>query len=115
MLSHPDVAVHGHKGLFMMSECKRILNKEVAGEGLWQPDLSKRQEQNDGKVLEIQPADDDADEGDDDDEGDNVEENRGAAEHPDVQDKDGDAEMADATRHSDDEDINADAELAAST
>ena len=31
VLSHPDVSVHGRKGLFMMSECKRILNKEVAG------------------------------------------------------------------------------------
>ena len=34
VLSHLDVAVHGRKGLFMMSECKRILNRQVAGEGL---------------------------------------------------------------------------------
>ena len=37
----------------MMNECKRILNKEVAGEGLWQADLSKCQEQQGGDVLEI--------------------------------------------------------------
>ena len=55
--SHLDVAVHGRKGLFMMSECKRILNKEVTGEGLWQTDLSKCQGQQDGEVLEIQAAD----------------------------------------------------------
>ena len=55
--SHPDVAVHGRKGLFMMSECKRILNNEVAGEGLWQADLSKCDGQQGGDVLEIQPAD----------------------------------------------------------
>ena len=67
--SHPDVAVHGRKGLFMMSECKRILNKEVVGEGLWQTDLSKCQGQQEGEVVEIQPADKDdgdVDEGDDD-------------------------------------------------
>ena len=50
--SHLDVAVHGRKGLFMMSECKRILNKEVAGEGLWQTDLSKCQEQHAAELLE---------------------------------------------------------------
>ena len=54
--SHPDVAVHGRKGLFMMHECKRILNKEVAGEGLWQTDLAKCQGQREGEVLEIQAA-----------------------------------------------------------
>ena len=32
--SHPDVAMPGRSGLFMMNECKLILNKEVAGEGL---------------------------------------------------------------------------------
>ena len=57
VLSHPDVAVHGRKGLFMMSECKRILNKEVTGEGLWQTDLSKCQGQQEGEVLEIRAAD----------------------------------------------------------
>ena len=41
ILSHLDVAVHGRKGLFMMHECKRILNKQAAGEGLWQTDLLK--------------------------------------------------------------------------
>ena len=58
VLSHRDVAVHGRKGLFMMHECKRILNKEVAGEGLWQTDLAKCQGQREGEVLEIQEASD---------------------------------------------------------
>ena len=40
----------------MMSECKRILNKEVAGEGLWQTDLSKRQGE-DGEVYQIHESD----------------------------------------------------------
>ena len=48
VLSHPDVAVHGRKGLFMMNECKRILNKDVSGEGLWQTDLAKCQGQQEG-------------------------------------------------------------------
>ena len=54
VLSHPDVAVHGRKGLFMMHECKRILNKEVAGEGLWRADLTKCQGHTEGEVLEVQ-------------------------------------------------------------
>ena len=65
----------------MMGECKRILNKEVAGEGLWQTDLSKWQGQQEGEALEIQPADkedDDVDEGNDVDEGDEVEEHKDA-------------------------------------
>ena len=37
----------------MMHECKRILNKQVAGEGLWQTDLLKCQGQQKGEVLEI--------------------------------------------------------------
>ena len=102
----------------MMSKCKRILNKEVAGEGLWQTDLAKCQGQQEGEVFQINPPDqedDDVDEGDDDDEGDEVEEHRGVAEHSDCEDKDADAEVADATKYTDDEDIDADGELAAST
>ena len=56
-----------------------------------QTDLSKCQGQQEGEVLEIQPADegdDDTNEGDDDDECDEVKEHRGAAEHSDVEDKD---------------------------
>ena len=41
MQSHLDVAVHGRKGLFMMHECKRISNKQVVAEGLWEVGLSK--------------------------------------------------------------------------
>lgn len=56
LLSHADVVVHGHKGLFMMHECKRILNKELAGQGLWQTDLAKTQAHPEGEILEIQPG-----------------------------------------------------------
>ena len=38
--SHPDVVILGRKALFMMHECKRILNGDVAGAGLWEADLS---------------------------------------------------------------------------
>ena len=57
VLSHPDVAVHGRKGLFMMNECKRILNKDVSGEGLWQTDLAKCQGQQEGEVVELRAGD----------------------------------------------------------
>ena len=40
-----------------MNERKRIRNKEVAGEGLLQTDLSKRQGPQEGEVLEIHAAD----------------------------------------------------------
>ena len=96
----------------MMSECKRILNKEVAGEGLWQTDLSKCQGQQEGEVLEIQPTDE---KDDDVDEGDEAEEHRGATEYSDVEDKNADIEMAGATERSECEDIDADAEMASST
>ena len=65
VLSHPDVVVHGHKGLFMMHECKRILNKQVAGEGLWHADLLKAQDHQDGEVAEVRGAGDDTDNGSD--------------------------------------------------
>ena len=113
MQSHLDVAVHGRKGLFMMSECKRILNKEVAGEGLWQTDLSKCQGQQEGEVLEIHPAGEDAasqdKRSDDDDKDDEVDE------HSDVEEKDTDAEMPGTAEHADGEDINADAEMPGAT
>ena len=53
VLSHPDVVVHGHKGLFMMHECKRILNNQVAGEGLWHADLAKARDLQEGDVTEV--------------------------------------------------------------
>ena len=60
--SHLDVVVHGRKGLFMMHECKRILNHEVTGHGLWQADLSKCTDQAEGDCLEVhaQPTEDNA-------------------------------------------------------
>ena len=103
----------------MMSECKRILNKEVGGEGLWQTDLSKCQGQQEGEVLEINPADQEAPSqdkrSDDDDKDDEVEELRGATEHSDVEENGTDAEMAGATELSDVEDVNADAEKPGAT
>ena len=57
----------------MMHECKRILNKQVAGEGLWQTDLLKCQGQQEGEVLEIQGSTEDASGA--------AEHNYGAAEH----------------------------------
>ena len=61
--THPDVVVHGHKGLFMMHECKRILNKQVAGEGLWHADLAKAQDLQNEEVVEVQVTLDDIDNG----------------------------------------------------
>ena len=94
--SHPDVAVHGRKGLFMMSECKRILNKEVGGEGLWQTDLSKCQGQQEGEVLEINPGGEETPSqdkrSDKDDKDDEVEDLRVPTEHSDVEENDTDAE-----------------------
>ena len=45
-----------------MHECKRILNKQVAGEGLWHADLSKCQNKQEGEVMEILQHDDTLDE-----------------------------------------------------
>jgi len=53
VLSHRDAVVHGRKGLFMMHECKRILNKEVTGTGLWQVTLSKDVETGGGDCLQV--------------------------------------------------------------
>ena len=39
VLSHGDVPLHARRGLFMMHECKRIMNKEIAGSGLWEAKL----------------------------------------------------------------------------
>ena len=61
MQTHFDVVVHGHKGLFMLQECKRILNKQVAGEGLWDADLAKAQDRQKGEVVEVREAGDEPD------------------------------------------------------
>jgi hypothetical protein len=86
--SHLDVVVHGRKGLFMMHECKRILNHEVAGTGLWQADLAKCTEQGEGDCLQVhaEPAEDNAgagpEEGSEDEE---VAETEGAAGHAEAE------------------------------
>ena len=49
----------------MMHECKRILNKQVAGEGLWHADLVKAQNLQDGEVAEVREACNDTDDGSD--------------------------------------------------
>ena len=95
VLTHPDVAIHGRKGLFMMNECKRILNNEVAGEGLWQTDLSKCQGQQEGEVLEIRAADTEEQSGDDDDKDDDM---VGATEQSDGEAATEDAEIVGAFR-----------------
>jgi hypothetical protein len=117
VLSHRDVAVHGRKGLFMMNECKRILNKEVVGEGLWQTDLAKCEAQQAGDVLEIQAADvtlkgEGSDNKDEDCE---IVGPGGATEHSDGEDIDVDAEVVGAAEHSDCEDIDADADMVGAT
>ena len=40
----------------MMHECKRILNKQVAGEGLWHADLAKAQSFQESEIAEVQGA-----------------------------------------------------------
>ena len=37
----------------MMRKCKRILNKQVAGEGLWHADLARAHDHQDGEVAEV--------------------------------------------------------------
>ena len=93
MQSHPDVAVHGRKGLFMMNECKRTLNKEVTGEGSWQTDLSKCQGQREGEVLESRPADAEGQSSDKDDQDDEVVEPAVATEDADGEHIDVDTDM----------------------
>ena len=51
--SHFDVVVHGRKGMLMMHECKRILNNEVAGTGLWEAQLSTANHEGGGEALQI--------------------------------------------------------------
>ena len=41
----------------MMHECKRILNKQVAGEGLWHAELARGQGHQEGDVAEVRGAD----------------------------------------------------------
>ena len=41
----------------MMYEGKRILNKDVSGQGLWQTDLAKCQGQQEGEVVELHTGD----------------------------------------------------------
>lgn len=77
--SHKDVAERGHKGLFMMHECKRLLNKQVAGHGLWHADLAKAQDRQDGEVAKVHGAGSNTDDGSD---------AAGAADRSDAEDDD---------------------------
>ena len=101
--THYDVVVHGHKGLFMMHECKRILNNQVAGEGLWHADLTKVQEHQEGEVAEVREPGEEPDnvsaaastedaEQDDAEGAEDVAKHGGVAEHA----EDADADMPDA-------------------
>ena len=56
--SHLDVVVHGRKGLFMMHECKRILNGEVASAGLWEVQLGTASETAGADCVQVQGLED---------------------------------------------------------
>ena len=96
--SHYDVVVHGRKGLFMMYECKRILNGEVAGEGLWQTGLSTDGGGEGGDALQVHAGDaaDDASAGTkketDDEEGTDEDEDAEDGSAQGTSETDGDAE-----------------------
>ena len=68
IFSHADVPVHARRGLFMMHECKRILNKEVAGSGLWETRLPEESNEQAGLVFDVAPAEHMADLSDSDNE-----------------------------------------------
>ena len=53
IFSHADVPVHARLGLSMMHECKRILNKEVAGSGLWETRLPEESNEQAGVVFDV--------------------------------------------------------------
>ena len=105
VLSHRDAVVHGRKALFMMHECKRILNKQVVGEGLWQADLDRAQAHQDGNVLELHRATTDS-------ERDDSVASEGAAEHSDAEAAGEDADAPDAlSEHADGEAAPEDADM----
>ena len=58
--THGDAVVHGRKGLFMMHECKRILNGEVAGTGLWEAEVGTASEAQAADVLRVRAGEEDA-------------------------------------------------------
>ena len=62
VFSHADVPVHARRALFMMHECKRMLNKEVSGSGLWEARLPEEENEQGGLVFEVAAAEHDADE-----------------------------------------------------
>ena len=63
----------------MMHECRRILNKQVAGHGMWHADLAKAQDRQDGEVAEVHGAGSNTDDGSD---------AAGAADRSDAEDDD---------------------------
>ena len=84
----------------MTHECKRILNKQVVGEGLWHADLAKAQDHQEGEVAEVRGAGEDTDDASD---------ATSAAEHGDAedandaaQDVEDAAETGGAAEHTDD-------------
>ena len=62
VFSHADVPVHARRALFMMHECKRMLNKEVSGSGLWEARLLEEDNEQGGLVFEVAAAEHEADE-----------------------------------------------------
>jgi len=67
VFSHADVPVHARRGLFMMHECKRMLNKEVAGSGLWEARLPDEDNEQSASVVEVIVPDQGGDSSDIDD------------------------------------------------
>ena len=59
--SHADVPVHARRGLFMMHECKRMLNNEIAGTGLWEARLPEEDNEQRGQVFQVTAPEQDAD------------------------------------------------------
>ena len=51
VVTHDCATLHARRGLFMMHECKRILNKQVPGAGLWHASLASGRDRD--TVLEF--------------------------------------------------------------
>ena len=62
VFSHADVPVHARRALFMIHECKCMLNKEVSGSGFWETKLPEEENEQGGLVFEVAAAEHDADE-----------------------------------------------------
>ena len=62
VFSHADVPVHARRALFMMHACRRMLNKEASGSGLWEARLPEEDNEQEGLVFEVAAAEHETDE-----------------------------------------------------